>query len=98
LTPEIGKLVKERAPEAVAAIWKTFETLYLTWPLMGEERQVHYGENFVDPPDLAIGAFKALAWLRDASADELTRRIDLPFCRADLYYITKMQISLENGN
>jgi hypothetical protein len=96
LTPEIAKLVKERAPEAVAAIWKAFEMLYLTWPLMGEERQVHYGENFVDPPDLALGAFKALAWLKEAPAEELTRHLDLPFCRADLYYITKMQLAMEN--
>jgi outer membrane protein assembly factor BamB len=95
LTPEVAALVKAKAPEAVAAVWQTFQRLYVTWPLMGEERQVHSGENFVDPPDLALGAFKALAWLKDAPFGELAARVDLPFCRADLYYVTKLALALE---
>jgi len=65
-----------------------------TWHLMGEERQVHYGENFVDPPDFALDAFKAFAWLRDASAQELAQRVDIPFCRADLSCITKLALAV----
>jgi hypothetical protein len=83
------------APEAVAKVWEMFSLLYRTWPLVGEERQVHFGENFVDPPDLALGGFKALAWLRNGSAEELAKNIDLPFCRADLYYVTKLALVLE---
>ena len=94
LTPEVAAIVKSNAPEAVEEIWRAFESLCPTWHLMGEERQVHYGENFVDPPDFALDAFKAFAWLRDASAQELMRHVDIPFCRADMSYITKLALSV----
>jgi len=95
LTPEIAALVKINAPEAVDKLWRAFETLCPTWHLAGEERQIHYGENFVDPPDFALGVFKTLAWLKEAPTDELIRRLDIPFCRADLTHLTKLAIILE---
>ena len=95
LTPEVAGIVKAKAPAASAAVWRTFETLYRTWWLLGEERQVHFGENFVDSPDLALSGFKALAWLRGAPTEALTRQLDLPFCRADLYYVTKLGLCLD---
>ena len=95
LTPEVAALVRTKAPAAVETVWNTFEILYRTWPLAGEERQVHFGENFVDPPDLAAGGFKALAWLKEAPASGLAARMDLPFCRADLHYLTKLALALE---
>ncbi len=95
LTPEVAALVREKAPEAVERLWQTFSYLYATWYLVGEERQVHFGENFVDPPDLALNAFKALTWLRKADRSTLATRIDLPFCSADLYYAIKLALWLE---
>ncbi|HOA62859.1 MAG TPA: hypothetical protein PLY00_17100 [Verrucomicrobiota bacterium] len=56
----------------------TLSALYAAWPLVGEERQVHFGENFIDPPDLAMDGFRALAWLREAGGEELGCRVDLP--------------------
>ncbi|MBI4658564.1 MAG: PQQ-like beta-propeller repeat protein [Verrucomicrobia bacterium] len=95
LTPEVADLVKQRAPDAVERVWSTFETLCVTWPFVGEERQIHFGENFVDPPDLAMSAFRAMAWLRMAPAQELFQRVDLPFGRADLSHATKLALALE---
>ena len=95
LTPELAGWLRREAPEAVAAVWETFARLYATWWLVGEERQVHYGENLFDPPDLALGAFQTLAWLRGADADQLARRVDRPFARADLYHLTKLAVALE---
>ena len=95
LTPEVTAHVRQHAPEAVDAIWETFEILYRTWPLQGEERQVHFGENYIDPPDLALGAFKAMAWLRpDTTPHDLAAALDLPICRADLYYVQKCALAL----
>jgi PQQ-like domain len=94
LTPELANLIEA---EDVATVLTTFENLYATWYLSGEERQVHFGENFVDPPDLAYGGFEALAFLRKADALTLAARIDLPFCRADLYYAAKLALTLERS-
>ncbi|MBM4034721.1 MAG: hypothetical protein FJ291_23500 [Planctomycetes bacterium] len=95
LTPEVAAIVKAKAPEAVEKVWSAFESLCPTWYLVGEERQVHFGENFVDPPDFALNALKAFAWLRGAKGPELAARVDIPFCRADLAHLTKLAIALE---
>jgi outer membrane protein assembly factor BamB len=95
LTPEVAARVKQQAPEAVTKVWQTFEALCPTWHLVGEERQVHYGENFLDPPDFALDGFTALAWMQDAPATDLAERVDVPFCRADLFYITKLAVLLD---
>ena len=89
LTPEVAALVRRHAPDAVKQVWRTFTALCPTWALTGEERQVHFGENFVDTPDFALSGFKALAWLNQAPRDDLARRVDLPSCRADLYLCHK---------
>ena len=54
------------------------------------------GQNFVDPPDLALDAFKGWAWLRETPRSELAHQVDLPFCRADLYYLTKLALALDS--
>jgi hypothetical protein len=95
LTPEVAAIVKKEASEALHKVWQAFEVLCPTWHLVGEERQVHYGENFVDPPDFSLNAFKALTWLLNAPASELLRRVDIPFCQADLSYVVKLALVLE---
>ncbi len=95
LTPEIAAVLRAKAPEAVERVLRVFNTMYLTWPCTGEERQVHFGENFVDAPDLALNGFMATAWLEKASKEELATRVDVPFCRADLYHLTKLALLLE---
>jgi hypothetical protein len=94
LTPEVAALVKRDAPEAAPQVWKAFETLCATWWLTGEERQVHFGENFVDPPDFARDAFAAAAWIGGVPTETLQKRVDLPFCRADLTHLRKLAIAL----
>jgi hypothetical protein len=97
LTPELAAWVRATVAEAAARVWEAFTGVHHTWWLAGEERQVHFGENYLDPPDLALGAFQALAWLRNAPAAELARRVDRPFCRADLAHLTKLALALEAG-
>ncbi|MBE7501258.1 MAG: PQQ-like beta-propeller repeat protein [Verrucomicrobiales bacterium] len=95
LTPAVATRLQTAAPDAVATVWTTFRQLCPTWWLIGEERQIHFGENFVDPPDFALGAFRVLRWLPPAPAAELARRVDLPWCRADLYHVLKLAWWLE---
>ena len=48
----------------------------------------------MDGPDFGLAAFQALAWLRKAPPDVLMKRIDMPFCRADLAHLYRMAIAL----
>jgi hypothetical protein len=96
LTPEVAAAVREKDPEAVEQVWRVVQQLYATWHLVGEERQVHFGENYLDTPDLALGVFQSLAWLRQAPFDSLARHVDMPFCRADLFYLIKLALPLES--
>ncbi len=95
ITPEVAAAIKRQAGEAVGRVWETFQTLCPTWHLTSEERQVHYGENFVDLPGFSVDAFRAFKWLADARDNDLRLRVDLPLCRADVGYILKLALSLE---
>lgn len=95
LTPEVAQRIRSREPDAVDKVWSIFETLYATWPFLGEERQVHSGENFLDPPDLALGGFQGLTWLKKGSHEDRIDALDLPICRADLSYLIKIALCLE---
>jgi hypothetical protein len=96
LTPDVLALVTADQPGAPGNLWAGWSHLCPTWPLQGEERQVHFGENFVDPPDLALDTFKFLAWSKPGGRP-LAEQVDLPFCRADLYYLTKLALALERS-
>lgn len=91
MTPEVAAVIRERAPAACEAVWKAFAVLYATWPYQGEERQVHYGENFIDPPDLAMDAFRIAAYLRKEAP---LPPGDIPFARADLFYLEKLVLQM----
>ncbi len=95
LTPQVASLLLKRCPESVRRVWKVFSSLCPTWHIVGGERQIHYGENFVDPPDFAESAFRALAFLTGSSAEELIARLDVPYCPADLSYIVKVSLVLD---
>ncbi|NQT87409.1 PQQ-binding-like beta-propeller repeat protein, partial [bacterium] len=94
LTPEVAAIVLARTPKSVERLWGIFELLCPTWYLAGEERQVHFGENYMDGPDLGLAAFQALAWLRKAPPEALMKRLDMPFCRADLAHLSRLTIAL----
>lgn len=95
ITPEIAEIIRREAPEAAARVWSTFTNLAPTWHLQGEERQYHFGENFVDTPDFALSAFQAFAFVQKADSRTLLNHVDIPFCRADLYHLQKLAIALE---
>jgi hypothetical protein len=95
LTPEVAALIREKAPDAARKVWDTFTGLCATWYVTGEERQIHFGENFIDPPDLAFGGFKVLPWLRNADSATLSSISDLAFCEADLYHAMKLALVLD---
>lgn len=64
--------------------------------MTGEERQFHFGENFVDYPDLALAIFEAQAYIERAPAARPAGRIDMPWSPGDLYFIRKLALALES--
>ena len=96
LSPELFATIQQAPRDPLGNVWTLFSQLYKTWPLQGEERQVHFGENFVDPPDLAFGAFKILVWSGKATRAQKFQALDLPSCRADLHYIQKLALALQD--
>ena len=99
LTPDLVKRLEsrdERAADWMSVALSRFSQLHATWWLSGEERQVHFGENLFDPPDLALDAFRAhVALGRTSTFPERARHIDIPWCRADLHRILKVALALE---
>ena len=98
LTPELADhlLARPELSNLFPRIDDLFHRLQPTWWLVGEERQVHFGENYVDPPDHAFHAFRSwvlLKRMRDPATQ--IRRVDIPACRADLYHLAKLAIVLE---
>lgn len=97
LTPEVAERVRAKVPKAADTVWRDFQLVCPTWDVIGQEPQVHYGENFLDPPDFSMSAFEAMAYLRRATAAELSRRVDLPWCKADINYIAKLAMVLDRA-
>ncbi|MBM3458655.1 MAG: N-acetylmuramoyl-L-alanine amidase, partial [Armatimonadetes bacterium] len=95
MTPELGRALRAAAPESAAALRRAVALWMPTYHLAGEERSVHYGENFIELPDTVHGLFQTHAWLWGDAADRLADQVDLPNGPADLYYIQKLVIALE---
>jgi len=94
LSPEVGRAVSEQAPAAAKAFVAYVDLVMPGWYLTAEERQVHFGENFADYPDFALGVFQAKALIFNEPADVLAGYVDLPWCAGDLYYIEKLALTL----
>ncbi|MGB9596554.1 MAG: PQQ-binding-like beta-propeller repeat protein [Candidatus Poribacteria bacterium] len=96
LTQEVSKILLSKIPDEIDTVLNAFETLCPTWYLSGEERQVHYGENFTDLTDFGIDAFKAMVYLKSEQKDKLISYLDIPLCYADLNYITRLALILSS--
>ena len=94
--PEIAAAVRNHAGEAARFYLSIIDVVMPGWYLAGEERQVHFGENFVDYPDQALSIFRAKALIERAGRKELERLLDLPWCPGDLFYIEKLVRILES--
>jgi hypothetical protein len=95
LSPELGRELAAAAPGETEVLRQFFTLLMPTYYLAWEERNVHYGENFVDLPDSMQGIFLAQAYLWGADAQSLDRHTDLPWCRGDLFHIERLALAIE---
>jgi hypothetical protein len=94
LTPELARELRSAAPAETESLRDFIHMIMPTDYLAFEERNAHYGENFVDLPDTVHGLFLADEWLWSGGKNTLERS-DIPWCKADLYHIHKLVTALE---
>ena len=95
LSPELGRELAAAAPDETEVLRTFFTLLMPTYYLAWGERNVHFGENFVDLPDSVQGIFLAHAYLWGADARTLDKQTDLPWCRGDLFHIERLVLAIE---
>jgi hypothetical protein len=98
LTPEIGRLLAHYAGPTHKYLMDVYvdyhrPTWYLAWGVETAWRN----ESPFAFPTMSAEIFAARAWVRNESAGELTRFLDIPWCQADLFYIQKLVLCLEAG-
>mgnify|MGYP005836115855 FL=1 len=96
LVPETAALLAEQAGpqlrDNLEALDRELHVWHQAWP----ERLVG-GENYTCPPDLSWAIFLAMADGLNLPAEQIVRRLDQPWCRADLYFIDKLSATLRRG-
>lgn len=95
LTPETGRLCRAFAPKVQETLLARYvdhhrPTWYLAWgPLI-----CFGGERSDELPLHAISHFQAKAFLVETPPEELAHAVDIPWCKADLYYIEKLALAI----
>ena len=91
LTPEVGRLCAERA----GPIQHRLMALYVdyhrpTWWLAWNVETMMRNESAMQLPTVAHEVFTAKAMILGEPADNLRSYLDVPWCKADLFYIQKL--------
>jgi len=68
-----------------------------TWHLAWGVETMWRNESPFAFPTMSAEIFAAEAWVLNGSAGELTRFLDIPWCKADLFYIRKLVSCPEAG-
>lgn len=94
LTPEVARLVRERAPAAAGLVATYVDRLrpywYLTWgPLTPASN-----ESSTQLPHNTLTAFLAKAYIQRDRPERLAVYCDVPACRGDPHYIHKLAVTL----
>jgi len=95
LTPALARALAKAQPEATETLRQYVELYMPTYYLAFEERQVHYGENFIELPDGVHGIFRAKALLWGVPPETLAAETDLPWTKADLFHLEKLVLAVE---
>jgi len=95
LTPELAAMLREFAGDALHRNLAGITRDLPVWHHAFGERMIG-GENYISPPTLSRGLYMALADAGLMSAPDLLHRLDVPWCRGDLYYIEKLTAALRS--
>ena len=93
LTPEVAAMLSEFASEKLSSHVRALMKGLPLWYQAFGERMIG-GENYISPPHLTRGLFMTGADGGILDTEQLTSKLDQPWCKADLYYIEKISAIL----
>ncbi len=96
LTPEVGRLLASYAGPTQRHLMDVYVDYHRpTWFLAWGVESMWRNESAFALPTMANEIFAARAWvLSDESPEQLARFLDVPWCKADLYYIQKLVLCM----
>ncbi len=96
LTPEVGRFLAHYAGRTQKHLMDVYVDYHRpTWHLAWGVETMWRNESPFAFPTMAAEIFAARAWVLNESADELQRLLDIPWCRADLFYMQKLVSCIE---
>jgi hypothetical protein len=88
LTPEVGAAVRKWSGGCGAGHLKTFREERDGWYLAFGDRMVG-GENYTNPLHLSLALFAGAIFIEELPGEQIAKFLDVPWCKADLYFIEK---------
>jgi len=97
LTPEVGRLCAEYAGDTHRNLIDVYVDYHRpTWPLAWNVELMWRNECPFAFPTMSAEIFAARALILRESPDKLQRFLDIPWCKADLFYIQKLVFCIES--
>jgi hypothetical protein len=100
LTPEIGRLCAEYAKKTHQDLMNVYVDYHRpTWYLAWNVETMWRNECPFSFPTMSAEVFDARALILREPPEKLARYLDIPWCKADLFYIRKLTLTLQaRGN
>jgi len=93
LAPELGEALRQWTDGVAAMRLRDFREARNGWHLAFGDRLVG-GENYTNPPDFPRSLFVGALWIEQMSGSTLLEFVDVPWCRADYFFIERCALAL----
>jgi hypothetical protein len=96
LTPEIGHFLAHYAGPTHQSLMDVYVDYHRpTWYLAWGVETLWRNESPFAFPTMSAEIFTARAWILGEPAEKLVPSLDIPWCKADLFYLEKLVLCLE---
>jgi len=96
LTPEIGRFLAHYAGQTHQSLMDVYVDYHRpTWYLAWGVETLWRNESPFAFPTMSAEVFMARAWVLGEPIEKLVSALDIPWCKADLFYLQKLVLCLE---
>jgi hypothetical protein len=96
LTPEVGRFLAHYAGQTHEQLTNVYVDYHRpTWFLAWGVETLWRNESPFAFPTMPAEIFTAKAWILDEPAEKLVSWLDIPWCKADLFYLQKLVLCIE---